>query len=90
LEKQVRLAPSIAVIWLLSAAVVSAAPNKEMEKASTDPTKMICKTVPPPIGSRISLRHVCKTKAKWEQLERHEQEEIHREYHPRDFGKVRA
>jgi hypothetical protein len=60
-----RLIAIAPLVWLLGAAAVSAATGKG--KPPADPNKPICKTLAPPIGSRIGERRVCKTKADWDQ-----------------------
>jgi hypothetical protein len=39
-------------------------------KSAQDDQLMLCKTFPPPTGSRIGLRRVCLTTAEWREFER--------------------
>lgn len=41
--------------------------------ATADPNKMVCKTMPPPTGTRLGSRHECHTQAEWDERMREDQ-----------------
>ena len=53
-----------------------AAPKTDAQAAKG--TEIVCKKLPPPVGSRIGSRQVCRTKAEWDFIQDQEQEAIDR------------
>lgn len=50
------------------AAAAEAAERTQEEKGG--PNAYVCKKFPPPVGSRLGKRQICKTQAEWDQLEK--------------------
>lgn len=73
------------VLLLLSAPALMAfagpeeeAAAKKAAEATSGANGMLCKTLPPPVGTRIGKRQVCKTRAEWRALEQAQQDDIHK------------
>jgi hypothetical protein len=49
------------------AAAAEAALKSQEEKGG--PNAYVCKKLPPPVGTRLGARQICKTRANWELLE---------------------
>ncbi len=45
---------------------------------AVDADKTVCRTMPPPTGSRIGTRRECHTQGEWDQMQRQNQQEIQR------------
>ena len=41
-------------------------------------SEVVCKKMPPPIGTRIGARQICRTQAEWDYIQTQEQEAIDR------------
>lgn len=68
----------LAVVGLLSAALVgpSAAVAQTGSKAQAlDPNSKVCETVSQ-VGSRLSKKKICATRAEWAEMKRHDREVI--------------
>lgn len=52
------------------------APSQDVKVASMD--KVVCKKFPPPLGSRIGPRQVCKTQSEWDLIRQEEQDALDR------------
>ena len=51
------------------AAAAAAAEKMQEEAGQADRNVMVCKKFPPPTGTRMRARQICKTKAEWDFLE---------------------
>jgi hypothetical protein len=71
-------AAGVAPLLLAAQAPTSqAAPTAKPAGANTvDPGKVICRKFPPPVGSRIGPRNICKTKAEWDYIDQQQEEVI--------------
>lgn len=74
-----KLMAMIAVAALASAQVSAAGPEEEAAAAEAaertqaekgGPNAYVCKKFPPPVGSRLGKRQICKTQAEWDSLEK--------------------
>jgi hypothetical protein len=54
----------------LSTAAASEEPKDQEAKAVASKDEKICRRLPPPLGSRVGSRRVCKTQAQWDADER--------------------
>ncbi len=54
------------------------ADGKAKEKAADYDTKKVCKKFPPPTGSRLGPRKVCRTQAQWDSEAREKDKEMDR------------
>lgn len=50
------------------AAAAEAAKKSQEEKGG--PNAYVCKKMPPPVGTRLRARQVCKTQAEWDMMEK--------------------
>ena len=58
------------------AAAAAAAEKMQTEAGQADSNAMVCKKFPPPTGTRLGARQICKTNAEWRMLERAQQNDI--------------
>jgi hypothetical protein len=56
-------------VIILSVALVmsTAAAVPASTSAPVDPNAKVCRKLPPPVGTRLGARRVCKTQAEWDQ-----------------------
>lgn len=52
------------------AAAAAAAAKMRAEAGQDDRNAMVCKKFPPPTGTRLRARQVCKTKAEWDLMQK--------------------
>lgn len=52
------------------AAAARAAEKMQSEAGQADRNAMVCKKFPPPVGTRLRARQICKTQAEWDMLEK--------------------
>ncbi|MEQ9663805.1 MAG: hypothetical protein RLN87_14815 [Parasphingopyxis sp.] len=81
-----RFAHSIAVAASIGIAALAGAPAVAQQTASAEnqasegevnaSNEILCRRQPPPTGSRIGGRNICKTRAEWERLQREARNEI--------------
>jgi hypothetical protein len=76
-----RFAIFAGVAPLLIAAASPTAEPPQGAKADNQPAKatdVVCKKFPPPVGTRIGSRQICKTQAEWDYIQAQEQEALDR------------
>lgn len=73
-----RIALTAVVAPLLIAAQTSPAPvvTEAWPEPASSLDKVVCKKMPPPVGSRIGPRKVCKTQAEWDAIRDSDREAI--------------
>lgn len=54
---------------MMAAQAPSPPPSAVQKKQTTDAHKTVCKKFPPPTGSRLGDRKICKTNAEWQMVE---------------------
>lgn len=64
----------VAAVVLVGGAVPAAAQNEEEAAANAEDdvnaaNRIICRRMPPPVGTRIGARRICKTQLEWAQLQ---------------------
>lgn len=67
---RVRLCAWTAVALLVLSGTVRAEEDASATTAPPDPKAKVCKKQPPPTGSHIGERRICKTQAEWDQASR--------------------
>ncbi|MBC7987628.1 MAG: hypothetical protein H7X93_13325 [Sphingomonadaceae bacterium] len=45
----------------------------------TDGTRVVCRRMPPPSGSRLGVRNICRTQADWDLLQQENRLEVQRQ-----------
>lgn len=73
-----KLTVMFAVAALVTAPLSAAGPEEEAAAAEAaertqeqgGPNAYVCKKFPPPAGTRLGKRQICKTQAEWDQLEK--------------------
>jgi hypothetical protein len=60
------------------AATAALADDATAPEASSDPNKVVCKTLEPPTGSRLGARRQCLTQQQWDQMRKQAQENVNR------------
>lgn len=64
------IAPCTAVVCLASPAPAAQTSAAEEEAGETNPvSEIVCRRVPPPTGTRIGPRRICKTQHQWDLIE---------------------
>ena len=51
------------------AAAAAAAEKMQREAGQADRNAMVCKKFPPPTGTRLRARQICKSQAEWDMIE---------------------
>ncbi|HEY0300594.1 MAG TPA: hypothetical protein VGC36_04650 [Rhizomicrobium sp.] len=57
-------------------AIVPASTTPAPADAVSDPSKIVCKTLPPLTGSRIGNRRICQSRGEWEAQEHQHQQDL--------------
>ena len=68
-------------VFAAAAAFALTAPALAQDTSDKTPDtkdEMVCKTLPPPTGSLIGGRHICKTQREWDAREKQSQDAIRR------------
>lgn len=60
------------------AAAAAAAERMQAEAGQSDRNAMVCKKFPPPTGTRLRARQICKTQAEWDLMEKDAQDTLDR------------
>jgi hypothetical protein len=68
------IAPALIAAAPAAQTAQSAAPAKTAKTAKVDPNQVICKKFPPPVGTRVGSRQICKTQAEWDMIDRNQEE----------------
>jgi hypothetical protein len=55
------------IILSVALAMSAAAAVPASTSAAADPNAKVCRKLPPPTGTRLGSRRVCKTQAEWDQ-----------------------
>lgn len=60
------------------AAAAAAAERMQAQAGQADRNAMVCKKFPPPTGTRLRARQICKTQAEWDLMEKDTQDTLDR------------
>lgn len=63
----------------LAAGIPAAAQDGLAAESFEGPTEVLCRSIPPPPGTRIGPRNICMTRAEWEMLRQENRNEVMRQ-----------